>query len=197
MSCLAYSIWEKYMNAVFFKNNQVYILASSKVRVLNPTHSKHYENLEAFNLLKSFPSLEALREFSINEPERFSKCYAKFYSPGVFDYSLQAFSSIRYLVETSTQDNRYTLAATSGGRTVNERPCECFIDFGGDVDILSAYGKILEFLFFPLGRSCMYLKTSNTTKNRSLAEFIDRYFHKKVQVLLKNTRILKVRKFHI
>lgn len=99
-------------------------------------------------------------------------------SHGVFQYSCQTFSSIKYLVDTSTQDNRYILASTSGGRTINERPQECFIDNGADIDILSAYENVLNSIYFPLGKSQIYSKTPNTSKKMTLVEFMGKNLKK-------------------
>lgn len=82
------------------------------------------------------------------------------------------------MVYTSTQDYRYLLAATSGGRSINERPKECFIDYGADIDILSAYGQVLSSIYFPLGRSRIFTKTPNSLKKMTLGAFMDKYLDK-------------------
>lgn len=127
-------------------------MVSFKLGILNPLHDEYSKNLQSFLFLNKFSSVAELREFSFNNPQDFEAIFERLRKPTVFNYSQQAYSSIRFLVDTSTQDYRYLLAMTSGGRTINERPCECFIDYGADVDILSAYGNRLKASYFPFGR---------------------------------------------
>jgi hypothetical protein len=63
---------------------------------------------------------------------------------------------------------------TSGGRTVNERPDECLIEYGADIDIASAYGTQLTYSFFPVGRPRIYTTTFNQLSELTLGEFMDK-----------------------
>ena len=98
--------------------------------------------------------------------------------PRNFRFTLNQFCSIQYLLENSLSNNSGLLAMTSGGRTVNERPQECLINYGADIDIASAYGSELIKIKYPLGRPRIICTAANTQKVLTLGQFMDRFGEK-------------------
>ncbi len=64
------------------------------------------------------------------------------------------------------------LALITGGRTINERPNECYIKQAVDADIMSAYGSALVNLKMPVGKPRLISTSPNEDKQQTLAKFM-------------------------
>lgn len=167
--------WQIFIQYVVFQNNPIYLLAFNKTSILNPLHFNHSDNVHLFdelNKIKYFSELK--KNLENNENTDFKLLLL----PNVFKYSPSKFCSIRYLIDNSMHTNTYLLAMTSGGRTNNERPDECEISYGADVDLLSAYGSELVKLYFPYGRPRIYSLSHNDSKGMTLGEFMNQNLSK-------------------
>jgi len=78
---------------------------------------------------------------------------------------------------------------TTGGRTVNKRPFEYYLNFIADIDISGAYGsQFLEF-YFPVGRPRILAKTHNTLNSNQMNLG---FFMRKYEKDLKKYKMFKV-----
>ncbi|MBV8801974.1 MAG: hypothetical protein JO131_03230 [Gammaproteobacteria bacterium] len=172
---LVFETWHRYLNYVIFKNDDVYKIASFKLAILNPLHPHYQDNLHYFKKLCAFKSLNEIYLFKDSNRSEFIDMKKCLMAPKAFSYKCYEYCSIKYLLDNSINNNSFLLAMTSGGRTVNERPRECLIEYGADVDILSAYGTILLDTLYPFGRPRIYSNTNNTTDFMTLGEFMKKY----------------------
>jgi len=131
--------------------------------------------------VNSFDSLDQLYQFKQKNPNEFSDIFSVLSNDDIYQYDIFSYCSIRYLIDISIGSRIELLAMTTGGRTVNGRPKECYIEYGADIDILSAYGGELEKLYFAIGRPHIYSTTSNTGEKLTLAGFFHKY-EKKLNV---------------
>lgn len=171
-------VWQKNVFFNIFNADKFFILATLKQGILNPMHPNYQNNLEYFEALGKINSLQNLMVYSQADPVIFNNMYNALTQKNVFLYKLTEYASVNFLMSEASNRNSVSLAYTTGGRTVNERPSEVTIDYGADVDIQSAYGSQLEKLIYPIGRPRKYVKSPNEKEEFTLGEFMDRYENK-------------------
>jgi hypothetical protein len=166
------SLWDKYFRYCFLKNDPVYRLVFNKLSILEATHHKYDFNKDLYYKLGSYNSLEEIRGLEDKEFNKFNPLLKK----GVFKYDALNYSSIRFLLESSVNNKLYLLATTSGGRTLNNRPSEYYIEPSFDIDITGAYGNRLLKTELPLGKPRLYCQTSNIVQTDNLKDFLNLHY---------------------
>lgn len=155
-------ILKYYFDEVVFKNNKCFQLAVLKGGILDQRHENYKPCYEHFKLLKQFRSLRELQKYANDFPEEFEKMYQDLYkAKGVFIYTPKQYASIRYFVTEWQEKNVALLALCTGGKTNNERPLECLIRYGADVDLAGAYSRMLKRSLYPFGRPRLYSASPN------------------------------------
>ena len=76
------------------------------------------------------------------------------------------------MVESTSNNNLYLLSSVSGGRTINEQPNFFYFLLAVDLDILGAYGSMLEKLVIPFGKPHLYSLAANTVPTVTLKDFM-------------------------
>lgn len=84
--------------------------------------------------MNSFDSLDQLYQFKQKNPNEFSDIFSVLSNDDIYQYDIFSYCSIRYLIDISIGSRIELLAMTTGGRTVNESPKECYIEYGADKD---------------------------------------------------------------
>jgi len=175
---LVFSTWSKYLDYVVLKNSKLYKLAFCKMGIINKLHKDHNKNLEYINYInENIHSLSDFEKFKNDKPNEYKEMETQLLKPGVFKYTAQQYCSIKYLLDYSTSDNRYLLGMTYGGRTTNDQPLKCLIEYGGDIDLESAYANQLQDSVFPIGRPHIYALSDNQTETMTLKQFFDKFEH--------------------
>ena len=186
---LVSTIWIIYIKHCVFRNDSVLILASKKIAWLFPTHKSYSKAKEYQEKLYEFNSLKELYDFKESNRKQFLDMFNLLSKGEIYQYDIFSYCSIRYLIDISIGSRIELLAMTTGGRTVNERPQECSINYGADIDILSAYGGELERLYFAMGKPHIYSTPSNSEKILTLGQFLHQYqkkleFYKQYKILV-------------
>lgn len=171
---VVYNIFIRYLRYNVLKNDSVY-LACLKQGILNKANKAYVDNLNHFEFLNKFDSLNELIDYSKTNIKQFKSMLTSLSSLNAFSYYIWQYSSIDYLISESSK-NTYIplLGLTTGGRTVNERPKEYQIKYGADIDIQGAYGTKLSQLIFPIGRPRIFSHTFNDQNLLTLGEFMSK-----------------------
>lgn len=160
------------------ENNRIYQIVFLKHGILNEKHPLYSTALEYLKKLYEFKSLEEFEKFCDENQEYFEKMCEVLLKRSLFKYNPLNYSSIKWLMDTSTLSNAFVCSLICGGRTANERPHTYFAKSVGDIDISSAYGSQLIKVQFPLGRPRIYFKTANDFQKITLGSFMKKYHHK-------------------
>lgn len=182
---LVYNMFLKYLEAIFFKEDSALKLAIYSKSILNPLSKTYQTNKSIFKALKNFNSIQELKNYSIKNSSDYNYFLKIFSTNSNFKYLPWQYSSTKYLSNNSSIVDLQALSLVSGGRVINERPKECFIDKAVDIDIVSAYGSVLEKIIYPIGRPRIIAYTPNQSKHITLKDFFTKYESKLTNGLYK------------
>lgn len=171
---LVHDILFKYFDKTIF--NSTYIkIAFVRMSVLNSLSKTNTQNKVTFSKLLKVRSISELKDIEQNDPVLFKDFLDLAYSKDAFDYTPLQYASIKFIVQKSENTSILSASMVSGGRTVNERPFECFISECVDIDIVGAYSSVLKKLGFPIGRPREFTYSNNEISNKTLGWFINHY----------------------
>lgn len=177
LGTLVYSMFMKYIDVILLNENNSLKLSIFSKSILNTISNTYKKNFEILKKLKSFNSISELDDFFITNKKEYNSLLSIFSSLKNFKYLPWQYCSTKYLLDNSTLLNLRPIASVSGGRVINERPEECYIEKGADVDIVSAYGSILQDIIYPLGRPRILAYTPNQENRMSVGDFFLKYEH--------------------
>lgn len=165
------------------------MLPTIKQSILNPMSSMYQQNKKFLNVLDNCDSLEKLNQtINLNwvpGSENTGKELRRLFDRNSTTYKFYQFASSKYLIESSFNSTLIYLTLVSGGRTVNERPLECEIFHGADIDIAGAYGNVMKTLTFPLGIPRTISYNSNEIVKLKLKDFMKKFSDKIDGILYK------------
>ena len=177
------SIWEKNLLYNVFNNDIHILIALTKMSILNSQSGIIEEARQSlFEIAEEYPSLELLKQAPDEKKTYYQKVLLQ---KNVSIYTCYQYASVPYIISESGSIEAVPLGFTTGGRTVNERPRECFLNYTADVDIGGAYGSQLIQTVFPIGRPRILTFSSNEKQTQKLGAFMKKMLPKISSNLLK------------
>lgn len=171
---VVYLIWYYFIVEVVLENCKIKFLAFTKLGVLNKLHKNYVDNFLHFDKIQGFRSLQTFTTYCNENQTWLNEAYKALSQKNTFTYLPYQYASPYYLFQEKLNNAMGLLGLTSGGRTVNERPSECQIKYGADIDIQSAYGRALQKANYPLEKPRFYLSRLQGSVY-TLRQFLNKY----------------------
>jgi hypothetical protein len=175
-------IWNLNLLYNVYKNDISIRLALTKMCILSNQSGFVEEAAEGLNYLRNYTSLNDLKKVPEERITELEKLLLKRTSSV---YEAVQYASVPFLISESVHTTAQSLGFTTGGRTVNERPRECFLEHVADVDIKGAYGSQLIQLIYPIGRPRVTTFSYNQKNKTKLGAFMKKMLPKITSNLLK------------
>lgn len=174
MGSIIHLILQKNIKHNVLKNDTSLMLALCKMGILEPNTKQYDLNLATLTLLKKFGNLNSLRNLK-NTDSMIYKQMEPILKRSNWALTSLEYASSKSLIQKSVNTSLYSGAMISGGRTVNERPKECYIQTAADPDISGAYSSRLKKLGLVFGKPRLIYYSNNEKSKMTVAKFFATY----------------------
>ena len=182
------NLYNFYFENTYMQNNDFAYMALAKKSILDPLNKNYNLNLSLLKDLNGIKNKQQLKAFKIENPALYDRIAKFARNRNNFSIYATQYCSHKFLTmfQNSSDYNIASLASIVGGRTVNERPFEMMINYGVDIDIVSAYSSTLQNFGLIVGEPNITETDFNSEKIK-LKQFLKKFKNKK---LSKYTKIL-------